>query len=740
MGRGMRIAFFGSSLTSAYWNGAATYYRGLLHALAERGHRITFYEPNAFDRQAHRDLEDPTWADVVVYAPTDDAVERCLQEAAGADLVVKASGVGVFDELLEAAVLDLQRPRTLVAFWDVDAPATLERVRRDPGDRFAPLIPRYDLVFTYGGGQPVVDAYTSMGARRCVPIYNAADLRTHHPVSPETRFEATLSFVGNRLPDREARVDEFFFGPAAALPEATFLLGGNGWADRQATANVRQLGHVYTRDHNAINASALAVLNISRDSMASVGFSPATRVFEAAAAAGCLITDAWQGIGQFFEPGSEILVASSGEQVTELVAGLSPIEARQIGARAHARVMADHTYRHRAQDVERALGVSVAPPRRRAPAPSELRMVFLGLSITSSWGNGHATTYRGLIRELCARGHEVLFLERDVPWYADNRDLPHPPYGRTELYADLDELRDRFAAEITAADFVLVGSYVPDGIEVGTWVRQVASGVVGFYDIDTPVTLAALDAGTCTYLTPAQIPAYDLYLSFAGGRSLERLERSFGAPRARALYCSVDPQMYRPEPVERRWDLGYLGTYSDDRQPGLDRLLLQPACALEHGSFLVAGAQYPAQVQWPANVDRIDHLPPFEHSLCYNRMRYTLNLTRDAMRRAGHSPSVRLFEASACGVPILSDPWDGLDSLFEPGKEILVVRSPADVTRILQDLPEAERRSIGVRARRRALSEHTAAHRAAQLETHVLAAASNRRNRVASAGRKAVLS
>jgi spore maturation protein CgeB len=369
-----------------------------------------------------------------------------------------------------------------------------------------------------------------------------------------------------------------------------------------------------------------------------------------------------------------------------------------------------------------------------------MRMVFLGLSITSSWGNGHATTYRGLVRELCARGHDVLFLERDVPWYADNRDLPHPPYGRTELYENLDELCERYREEIAAADFVLVGSRVLDGIEVGTWVQQVATGVVGFYDIDTPVTLAALDAGTCTYLSPAQIPRYDLYLSFAGGRSLKRLERELGASRVRALYCSVDPRLYRPDQVERRWDLGYLGTYGDDRQPGLDRLLLQCARAREHRRFLVAGAQYPARIHWPANVDRIEHLPPFEHSLCYNRMRYTLNLTRAAMRRAGHSPSVRLFEASACGVPILTDPWDGLDSLLEPGKEILVVRSRSDVTRILEDLPEAERRAIGNRARRRVLGEHTAAHRAAQLETHVLAAASNRRSRVASDGRKAVSS
>lgn len=353
---GLNIAFFGSSLVSAYWNGAATYYRGLIRALAERGHRVTFYEPDAFERQQHRDMEDPPWASVVVYnAQGTDGVKRCLEQAAGADVIVKASGVGVFDELLESAVLELQRPGKIVAFWDVDAPATLERVRSNPADPFAALIGRYDLILTYGGGQPVVSAYTQLGARRCVPIYNALDPHTHHPVEPRERFAADLGFLGNRLPDREARVEEFFLKAAAMLPGRTFLLGGNGWHDKAMPANVKYVGHVYTRDHNAFNCTPLAVLNINRESMARFGFSPATRVFEAAGAGACCITDEFVGVETFFEPGREILTARDGQQVAQLLAELTPDAAGRIGAAARSRALAEHTYAHRAAQVEEVL-------------------------------------------------------------------------------------------------------------------------------------------------------------------------------------------------------------------------------------------------------------------------------------------------------------------------------------------------------------------------------------------------
>jgi spore maturation protein CgeB len=352
----MNVAFFGSSLTSAYWNGAATYYRGIIRALHARGHRVTFYEPDAFERQRHRDLPDPPWADVVVYPATDEAALAQLERARGADLVVKASGVGAGDALLEEAVLDLQRPDTLVAFWDVDAPATLERLERDPNDPFRPLVPRYDLVLTYGGGDPVVAAYTALGARGCYPIYNAVDPTTHHPVAPEAAFEATLAFLGNRLPDREARVETFFLRVAEAMPTARFLLGGSGWGDKALPRNVTYLGHVYTKDHNALNRTPTAVLNVSRESMAATGFSPATRVFEAAAAEACLITDAWQGVELFFEPDHEILVARSGEEVAEHLRRLTPERGRAIGERAHARALADHTYAQRAVELERVLG------------------------------------------------------------------------------------------------------------------------------------------------------------------------------------------------------------------------------------------------------------------------------------------------------------------------------------------------------------------------------------------------
>jgi spore maturation protein CgeB len=360
----MRIAFFGSSLLSAYWNGAATYYRGLLRALAARGHRITFYEPDAFERQAHRDIPVPDWADVVVYDANEAAVDRVLAEARGADVIVKASGVGVFDERLEAGVLQARRPDALAVFWDVDAPATLDRMQRDPDDALRRLVPRFDMVLTYGGGDPVVNAYAALGARACVPVYNALDPTTHFPVPPEQRFAADLSFVGNRLPDREARVESFFLAAAAALPEHRFLLGGNGWADKQMPANVRYHGHVYTRDHNAINCSALAVLNINRASMAQYGFSPPTRVFEAAGAGACLITDAWEGIELFLEPGREILVAPSGDEVADLLRGLTQEQAHAIGEAARARILASHTYDHRADQVDALLqGRAVAPAR-----------------------------------------------------------------------------------------------------------------------------------------------------------------------------------------------------------------------------------------------------------------------------------------------------------------------------------------------------------------------------------------
>ncbi|HVL39167.1 MAG TPA: glycosyltransferase [Fimbriimonadaceae bacterium] len=352
----MKIAFFGSSLVSAYWNGAATYYRGIVRALHERGHDVTFYEPDAYERQQHRDIPDPEWARVVVYSGQDvQELERCLAEAAGADLIVKASGVGVFDELLEARVLDLRRPQNLVAFWDVDAPATLDRVEGNAADPFRALIPRYDLILTYGGGDPVVQAYGALGAKLCVPIYNALDPSTHHPVEPDIRFAGDLAFLGNRLPDRESRVEEFFLRPASMLADRKFLLGGSGWGDKAMPPNVGYLGHVFTADHNAFNCTPMAVLNISRESMARYGFSPATRVFEAAGAAACLITDWWEGIDHFFEPDREILVASSGDEVAALLEGLDELRARQVGRTAYQRVLQHHTYKHRVEFLESVL-------------------------------------------------------------------------------------------------------------------------------------------------------------------------------------------------------------------------------------------------------------------------------------------------------------------------------------------------------------------------------------------------
>jgi spore maturation protein CgeB len=360
----------------------------------------------------------------------------------------------------------------------------------------------------------------------------------------------------------------------------------------------------------------------------------------------------------------------------------------------------------------------------------QLDIVFLGLSITSSWGNGHATTYRALIRELTRRGHRVTFLERDVPWYASQRDLPQPEFCELELYGSLDELRDRFATLIARADAVIVGSYVPDGVAVGEWVTETARGATAFYDIDTPVTIAKLLRNDYEYLTPALIAKYDRYLSFTGGPMLDQIERDFGSPNALPLYCSFDPEnYYKEEEVDAKWDLGYMGTYSDDRQPRLNELLVLPAQQLTEGRFVVAGPQYPSSIRWSPNIERIEHLPPAQHRRFYNRQRFTLNVTRDDMIRAGYSPSVRLFEAAACGVPIISDYWPGLEDFFRIGTEILVARSAAESIDYLQHTSHLERERIGENARRRVMAEHTAAHRAEQLEGYLNQSIGERNNK-----------
>ncbi|HEY7306375.1 MAG TPA: glycosyltransferase [Bryobacteraceae bacterium] len=351
----MKIAFWGSSLVSAYWNGAATYYRGILRALAQLGNQIVFFEPDAFDRQKHRDIEDPDWARVIVYDPQNAAeVNRHLAASARFDVAVKASGVGVLDELLEARISALPDSICKV-FWDVDAPATLDRLSLDSNDPFHRVLPRYDLVLTYGGGTRVTNTYRSLGAHRCIAVYNAFDPDIHFPVHSDPRFACDLSFLGNRLPDREARVEAFFLCAAELAPNYRFLLGGSGWADKPLPPNVTYIGHVYTADHNSFNCSARMVLNISRESMARYGFSPATRVFEAAGASACLITDFWEGIDSFLQPGKEVLVAQDGADVAQVVRGLRPERARRIGEAARARVLADHTYRQRGAFVQAAL-------------------------------------------------------------------------------------------------------------------------------------------------------------------------------------------------------------------------------------------------------------------------------------------------------------------------------------------------------------------------------------------------
>ncbi|QZH74247.1 MAG: glycosyltransferase [Erythrobacter sp.] len=358
-----------------------------------------------------------------------------------------------------------------------------------------------------------------------------------------------------------------------------------------------------------------------------------------------------------------------------------------------------------------------------------MKLVVLGLSLSSSWGNGHATTFRALLEAFAARGHEVLFLERTQPWYAANRDLTDPEYCRLEYYADLGGL-EQWRAQVEAADAVMVGSYVPDGVAVGRWVQQTAQGTTCFYDIDTPVTLAKLARRDHEYLSPDLIPGYDIYFSFTGGPTLGRLEEEFGAPRARPLYCSVDTARYRPLDVPLRWDLSYLGTYSPDRQPTLERLLLEPARRRPDLRFVVAGPKYPEEIDWPENVERIEHIPPADHPAFYAASRFTLNVTRADMIAAGWSPSVRLFEAGACATPIISDRWRGIDTLFAPGKQIVLAEHPEDVLTAL----DGDARQMGSSAREEVLANHSSERRAEQLEKELEQARSavsitgNRRN------------
>ena len=370
----MKLFVFGSSLTSSYWNGAATYYRGIYKNLHHLGFDVTFAEPDIYHRQQNRDLDQVEYANVIVYQTPSD-ISGLLNQASQADLVIKHSGVGADDELLEKEVLGCASEQTKVAFWDVDAPATLGRVEDNPSDPFRELIPHYDYIFTYGGGVPIIQHYRRLGARNCHPIYNGLDPETHHPVAKDPSRACDLVFIGNRLPDREKRVNDFFLKAARLAPKMQFILGGEGWGNRALPENVRWIGHVGSADHNRINCSARMALNINRESMANVGFSPPTRVFEAAGAGACLITDAWAGIEQFFEPGREILVASSAEEVVHHLRKTTAEQATDIGIAMRARALRDHTYFLRAREFQ-----AIVHERLRSSAESqpEIRLVHSG--------------------------------------------------------------------------------------------------------------------------------------------------------------------------------------------------------------------------------------------------------------------------------------------------------------------------------------------------------------------------
>jgi spore maturation protein CgeB len=345
-------------------------------------------------------------------------------------------------------------------------------------------------------------------------------------------------------------------------------------------------------------------------------------------------------------------------------------------------------------------------------------IVILGLTITSSWGNGHATTYRGLMRELVRNGYNVLFLERDMPWYAKNRDLEKSSFGQIELYKSIDELKSKFKRNIVSADLVIVGSYIPEGIIIGDWVTGIAKGITAFYDIDTPVTIAKLAKKKCEYLIPQLIPRFDLYLSFAGGPILDLLTNVYGALLAKPLFCSVDPDSYYPDKCKIKYDLGYMGTFSSDRQESLDCLMFEPARKMEKGQFVVAGPLYPDKQLWPSNVSHLEHIAPSDHRDFYCSQRFTLNLTRADMVQAGYAPSVRLFEAAACGVPIISDYWDGLDSLFTFNEEILLSANSEQTLDYLKNISDHQRIAIGKKARTKVLANHTAATRVKELESY----------------------
>jgi spore maturation protein CgeB len=351
-----------------------------------------------------------------------------------------------------------------------------------------------------------------------------------------------------------------------------------------------------------------------------------------------------------------------------------------------------------------------------------MKLVVFGLSITSTWGNGHGTTYRALLRALHSRGHQIIFFEKNVEWYASNRDLPEPAFCEVCLYEKWHDILPRVRRELKDSDMAMVGSYFPDGIAALDEVCDAAVPIKTFYDIDTPITMRALrEHQKADYIESRQIPQLDLYFSFTGGPLLREIETRFGVSRAVPLYCSFDPEQYRRYPVNRRFacDLSYMGTYAPDRQPKLSELLCATAERLADKRFLVAGPQYPATLSWPSNVEHIPHLSPVWHPEFYSSSRFTLNVTRRDMCMAGYSPSVRLFEAAACGATIVSDNWPGLDHFCTPGSEILLPTGTDDVVHYLTELSDSEIRQIGLAAQERVLAEHTSTHRAIELEREV---------------------
>ena len=736
----LRIVFLGLTITSSWGNGHATTFRGLVRELAARGHDVLFLERDQPWYAENRDLPQPPYGRTRVYHSLRELQQRFGGDVRQADLVIVGSFV---PEGIAVGRWVTSQAAGVTAFYDIDTPVTLARLQRGDADYLsAELVPRYGMYLSFSGGPLLARLERKYGAPMARSLYCSCDPVEYFP-EPRASSRWDLGFIGTYSSDRQGVLDELLLEPARRRPTRQFVVAGPQYPDGiDWPANVERIQHLSPDRHRAFYASQRYTLNATRAEMVKAGWSPSVRLFEAAACATAIVSDAWEGLESFFEIGREVLVVRSAEEVLEILEDLPDAERREVGRRARARVLAAHTAAHRAAELEgyarevMGSGARLAPGAQRTACGAAVKLVVFGLSISSSWGNGHATLWRGLCRALAARGHRVVFFERDVPYYAAHRDITELPGGGLCLYTDWHDVLPRVSSELADADVGMVTSYCPDGVAATEAVLSSRVWRRTFYDLDTPVTLDRLRAGeSVPYLGPRGLRDFDLVLSYTGGRALDELRERLGARHVAPLYGSVDPAVHGPaQPVERyRADLSYLGTYAEDRQAALDRLLVEAARRVPHKRFLIGGALYPQLFPWAENIFLVRHLPPAEHAAFYSSSRVTLNVTRRAMAEMGYCPSGRLFEAAACGVPILSDDWDGLDRFYRPGEEILIARGTEDTLQVI-DLPDAVLASVAQAARQRTLEEHTADRRARELEAALESAPSDAAGAPARAG------